>query len=263
MPALNAKDGGKRRFILCETEDYADTLTAERVRRVIRGCEFSGTQQVDLMDAVKVTWTTFSKDKARNELMDRIDGIENLERGNYDKIEKKITDGVLTIVGQKQVKQKMPGLGVSFTYLEIGEAMGLERLLAETPGTLPSFAALARYLFFTATGHTLAVDGMDTMDKAKRGKAKAKPAPMDAPVLIGETAVWRIYLHYRPDLAWLRSPAAAFTRTQAEAIAAESKGTGRQALVFAASKFINHKSLRELKVDFAQLPYALHRVQAE
>ena len=180
VPALNAKDGGKRRFILCETEDYADTLTAERVRRVIRGCEFSGTQQVDLMDAVKVTWTTFSKDKARNELMDRIDGIENLERGNYDKIEKKITDGVLTIVGQKQVKQKMPGLGVSFTYLEIGEAMGLERLLAETPGTLPSFAALARYLFFTATGHTLAVDGMDTMDKAKRGKAKAKPAPMDA-----------------------------------------------------------------------------------
>jgi len=100
-----------------------------------------------------------------------------------------------------------------------------------------------------------------------KGKAKAKPAPetapTDAPVLIGETTVWRIYLHYRPDEAWLRSPAAAFTRTQAEAIAAESKDTGKQALVFAAAKFINHRSLRELTVDFAQLPYALHRVQAE
>jgi len=35
--ALNAEDGGDRRFILVETEDYADSLTAERVRRVIRG----------------------------------------------------------------------------------------------------------------------------------------------------------------------------------------------------------------------------------
>ena len=51
---------------------------------------------------------------------------------------------MLTITGQKQVKEKMPGLGGSFTYLELGEAMDLERLLAETPGTLPSFPALAR-----------------------------------------------------------------------------------------------------------------------
>ncbi len=35
--AQNAADGGNRRFILIECEDYADTLTAERVRRVIKG----------------------------------------------------------------------------------------------------------------------------------------------------------------------------------------------------------------------------------
>ena len=33
----NAKDGGHRRFILVEGEDYADRLTAERVRRAIKG----------------------------------------------------------------------------------------------------------------------------------------------------------------------------------------------------------------------------------
>jgi adenine-specific DNA-methyltransferase len=33
----NAEDGGDRRFVLVEMEDYADSLTAERVRRVIRG----------------------------------------------------------------------------------------------------------------------------------------------------------------------------------------------------------------------------------
>ena len=266
--ALNVKDGGNRKFILCEMEAYADTLTAERVRRVIHGYNYNGTQETELHPPERVTWTTFAKDKNRNTILERIEGIENLERGNYDKIEKKIVDGVLTIVGQKQVKEKMPGLGGSFTYLELGEAMDLERLLAETPGTLPGFASLARYLFFTATGHTLpATEPAAPPKPATKAKAKAKPAqeavPADAPVLIGETAVWRIYLHYRPDEAWLRSPAAAFTRTQAEALAAASKDTGKQALVFAAAKFINHKSLRELRVDFAQLPYALHRVQAE
>ena len=35
--ALNKKDGGNRKFILVECEDYADSITAERVRRVING----------------------------------------------------------------------------------------------------------------------------------------------------------------------------------------------------------------------------------
>ncbi len=34
---LNKQDGGHRRFILCEMCDYAETITAERVRRVIDG----------------------------------------------------------------------------------------------------------------------------------------------------------------------------------------------------------------------------------
>lgn len=34
---LNREDGADRKFILVECEDYADTITAERVRRVIRG----------------------------------------------------------------------------------------------------------------------------------------------------------------------------------------------------------------------------------
>ena len=84
---------------------------------------------------------------------------------------------------------------------------------------------------------------------------------------IGESPLLRVYLHYRPEEAWLRSPAAALTRAQAEAIAAGCTGSGKQALVFAAAKYISHRSLRELsdaarvRVNFAQLPYALHRVQ--
>ena len=35
---MNAEDGGSRRFILVEMEDYAENVTAERARRVIEGC---------------------------------------------------------------------------------------------------------------------------------------------------------------------------------------------------------------------------------
>lgn len=34
---LNKQDGGNRKFILCELGDYAETITAERVRRVMKG----------------------------------------------------------------------------------------------------------------------------------------------------------------------------------------------------------------------------------
>jgi len=38
---LNKEDGGNRKFILVEMEDYADKITAERVRRVIKGVSTS------------------------------------------------------------------------------------------------------------------------------------------------------------------------------------------------------------------------------
>lgn len=34
---LNQEEGGNRKFILVECEDYADTITAERIRRIIKG----------------------------------------------------------------------------------------------------------------------------------------------------------------------------------------------------------------------------------
>lgn len=38
---LNKEDGGNRKFVLVEMEDYANTITAERVRRVIKGVKTS------------------------------------------------------------------------------------------------------------------------------------------------------------------------------------------------------------------------------
>ena len=53
--SLNKQDEGNRRFILVECEDYADTITAERVRRVIDGV--SGARDKNLREGLGGSFT--------------------------------------------------------------------------------------------------------------------------------------------------------------------------------------------------------------
>ncbi len=55
--ALNKEDGGNRKFILVECEDYADTITAERVRRVIAGVPEANEKDTALRGGLGGTFT--------------------------------------------------------------------------------------------------------------------------------------------------------------------------------------------------------------
>ena len=233
----NKRDGGHRRFILVECEDYADTLTAERVRRVINGYAYTGTQR-DELHRENITWSTF--EKKHSKVLDHVASIENLQGHEYDKISKQIKDGVLTVTGERKVKGTAPGLGGSFTYCSLGEPIDIESLL--TGKGLPSFEALARYVFYTATGQSLAKVG--------------EPAPDG---FIGETDLFRVHLFYQPDREWLRSNEAALNAERVTAIEQNSKG-GKRAIVFAVAKFMSQKELTARRIEFCQLPYAVHRI---
>jgi len=60
--AQNKEDGGKRKFILIECEDYADKITAERVRRVIKGVR--GASDENLKMGLGGTFSFFELGKA-------------------------------------------------------------------------------------------------------------------------------------------------------------------------------------------------------
>jgi adenine-specific DNA-methyltransferase len=60
--ALNKEDGGNRKFILVECEDYADSITAERVRRVIKGVK--GASDENLKKGLGGTFSYFELGKA-------------------------------------------------------------------------------------------------------------------------------------------------------------------------------------------------------
>lgn len=236
----NKKDNGKRRFILVECEDYAEALTSERVRRIIRGYKFKGTQREEL-HRENVTWSTF--EKRHQDIMDQVNSIEIMYGKEYDKIKKQIKDGVLTVTGERKVDKEVPGLGGSFTYCTLGEPINIESLL--TGDNLPSFDALARYVFYTATGQSLEKESAPSEDG-----------------FIGETDLFRVHLFYLPDKAWLRSNEAALNADRVEAI---EKGNyrGKRAIVFAVAKFMSQKELTARRIEFCQLPYAVHRILGE
>lgn len=235
--AINKKDGGNRKFILVETENYADELTSERVRRVISGYKFEGTQRDELLRE-PLSWTKLQKASA---LVEKVDSIEKFEGNGYDKVTKSVEDGALVVTGEKKVTEKVDGLGGSFTYVTLGDEMSLEKLLADG---LPSFDALAKYVFFTATGRTV----------KEVPKQKA-----DSFGFIGETEVYRVHLHYQPDKAWLQSNESALTEKLVDEMLAANKDK-KKLLVFAAAKFMSQKDLSRQGVDFCQLPYAIHRI---
>lgn len=238
--AQNAKDGGNRRFILVECEDYGDTLTAERVRRVINGYESQGSQKEELL-RVKITWSNFSRERAHRKILDQVQAIENLESGKFDKIGKSVKDGELIITGEKKFTDKVEGLGGGFTYYTLGDPLDLDKML--TGESLPDYASIGAWLFHTATGEPLNHEGIREND-----------------CYLGESAAFHVWLIYRADRDFLKSRDSALTLDFAKAIA---KDENKRHLVFASSRFVSNKTLLPLGVEFAPLPFALYRLEKE
>jgi len=176
---LNKEDGGNRKFILVEMENYADKITAERVRRVIKG-------------------VPNAKD-------------ENLKKG----------------------------LGGSFTFCSLGKEISIEKII--TGESLPDYGSLAKYVFYTATGHSIDGSAKERLD-----------------FFVGETDLYEVYLIYKPDVAFLRGNDSALNNTKLNAIAA--RGGKKEKLVFATAKYMGQKELSDLNISFCQLPYAIHKV---
>src|SRR6202007_1241288 len=99
--------------------------------------------------------------------------------------------------------------------------------------SLPSYAAIGTALFHMATNQALD-------PKAIRQKD----------FYLGETESPPVWLIYKPDLNWLKTPAAALTLDQAKIFAGTDPE--QRHLVFAPARFVSQKMLGEqnLPVEF-------------
>ncbi|MCA0910999.1 site-specific DNA-methyltransferase [Qipengyuania gaetbuli] len=175
---LNRRDGGNRRFILAEGEDYADDLTAERVRRVISAND---------------------------------------------------------------------GGDESFTFCTLGAPVEMDAVLSGE--NLPTVYSIAGLLWHTATATPLEAASIAPAADIADGLHK-----------LGTHGGRTYWLHYKPDLAWLKSGGAALSLSMARAVAATGEGNH---LVFAPAKFVSRELLarERLDVDYAPLPFALYRLE--
>ena len=195
MLDANKRDGGNRRFILVEMEDYADRLTAERMRRVINGYTFKGLMKSELMRE-RLNWRTLEN---APDLISKVHAVENLHSHEYDAIKKTVKDGELIVTGEKAIEERAEGLGGSFTYCTLGDPVELDKVLSGE--TLPSFAGLGSVLFHMATA-----------------RAFDPSAMREDEFYLGATEGQHVWLIYKPELDWLKSPDAAPPRHPAPQI---------------------------------------------
>lgn len=233
----NKRDDGNRCFILVEMEDYADRLTAERVRRVINGYAFEGTQRTELLRE-KITWTNL---RNADRLTQQVETLENLYGHEYDRIKKTVKDGELIVTGEKDVTERTEGLGGTFTYCTLGDPIELDKVLSGE--TRPSYDGIGAVLFHMATNRAL------------------DPATIrEDDFYLGATEDQHVWLIYRSDLEWLKSPDAALTLTRAKTFA--EVDPDKRHLVFAPARYVSQKMLAEqnIPVEFVPLPFALYRI---
>ena len=234
---LNHEEGSSRQFILVEMEDYADHTTAERVRRVIRGYDYVGTQKTELLRE-NITWTKF---KNSNKLQDQVERIENQNGHEFDRISKKIDKGQLIVTGEIKVDHQTEGLGGSFTYCTLKDPINIDKML--TGKVLPSFQELGELLFHITTNEVLNIHETQEQD-----------------FYLGMNRERHVWLLYKPDLNWLKSQDAALTLTRAREFV--SHDPSKHHLVFSPARFVSQKTLQEEKllVEFIPLPLSLYRI---
>jgi adenine-specific DNA-methyltransferase len=112
---LNKRDGGNRKFILCTNNEnnICEEITYKRLRGVIDGYKFKGKNKTPL----------YTNELSFSDLTDRheetaleIEKAKTENKNRYDKIETEFNDGVVSIIGIKNVDGKMDGLGGNLRY---------------------------------------------------------------------------------------------------------------------------------------------------
>ena len=111
---LNKEDGGNRNFILCTNNEnnICEDITYERLSRVIRGYEFSG----KIKDELKSYNLNISNLKKIDSIFQEFERIKSEKKDDYNKFSIQSKDGVLKLIGEKEILDKVAGIPNNLKY---------------------------------------------------------------------------------------------------------------------------------------------------
>ncbi|MBR5243646.1 MAG: site-specific DNA-methyltransferase [Thermoguttaceae bacterium] len=217
--ALNKADGGKRRFILVEMLDYADSITAERVKRVIQG--YPTKEERTLFDE-KITTKNLASGA---ELLEPAKSAaqEAKDSGLYEKVSNpKIEDGRLQVIATLKAEVSAQGTGGDFSFYELGAPLLVdERLNPSAP-----LEKIREYIWFTET------------------KTPFSPVADDNEYYLGTFNDAAYYFYYKSDE----------TTTLDAAFLASVKSKNDLTIVYADRCAVDAKKLKRFGVVFKKIP---------
>ena len=115
---MNKADGGNRKFILVEMMDYADSITAERVKRVISG--YKADKETVLYDE-EITVKNLAQGAV---MLEEARAVAKEAKGKHSSVKSpKIEEGHLRVVAVDKAKDMVAGLGGNFSYYELGPVL--------------------------------------------------------------------------------------------------------------------------------------------
>ena len=141
----NGKDKGNRKFVLVELMDYAEDITAERVRRVMSGYPYQGKIKEELY---RKALTSANLAKVP-QFLEEANSIKEAHSGRFTKISRPtVKDNAIVVVGELNINGTMPGLGGGFDFYELGAPLFFdEDTINESIGE----DRIREYIYFSET----------------------------------------------------------------------------------------------------------------
>lgn len=116
----NKKNHSKRKFILVELMDYADSTTAYRVKKAITGYKATMKHEEEIYNK-KLTSTNLAKVP---QYLEEAKAVAELEKDNYAEISKpKLVDNCIKVIATRVNDGFVEGLPGSFDYYELGQPL--------------------------------------------------------------------------------------------------------------------------------------------
>lgn len=111
---LNKQDGGKRKFIMCTNDEnkICTDICYPRISKVIKGYDYSGKEKEVLLEKK----LTFSLLKNSQKAISEINSLKEENKTHFDEFRTEIKNGVLSLLGIRDIKGKKEGLGGNLKY---------------------------------------------------------------------------------------------------------------------------------------------------
>ncbi|WP_288269953.1 site-specific DNA-methyltransferase [uncultured Dialister sp.] len=221
---INKEENSNRHFILIEMMDYSDKITAERTKRAINGYKCSKNSKHILFDKkLGVNLLKNGKD-----LYEEAKSIKEKSLKEYSKVNIKLINNHLQVIGITKAKEEIKGTGGNFSYYELGQPLMKDGFLNEAVGE----KAIRQYVYF-----------MDTKENRPEEKA-------EEPYFLGKHLDTAYYFFYKKDE----------TTTLDYKLLSTVKTKAESYVMYADSCLLSQDELMNYHITFKKIPRDIARL---